>query len=203
MGPQVGKMCKCGGLPTLFQLQVQHYPFVQMWPVRSGIFSCKRRRRFRPSSREPCSDQGKESVLRRGPGGVTVLDVAAATSTPVIVESTALKPRIDVLRATLPQPPIRLGERVDFHVGELEASVAQRLEGGGRPLEERGAKLLVCQNLSDDVLHGLLHEYTLESSPFSERPPWQCFDPSERCLMGGAKATRLPPRARRESGQNR
>ena len=26
MGPQVGKMCKCGGLPTLFQLQVQYYP---------------------------------------------------------------------------------------------------------------------------------------------------------------------------------
>ena len=26
IGPQVGKMCKCGGLPTLFQLQVQYYP---------------------------------------------------------------------------------------------------------------------------------------------------------------------------------
>jgi hypothetical protein len=26
MGPQVGKMCKCGGLPTLLQLQVQFYP---------------------------------------------------------------------------------------------------------------------------------------------------------------------------------
>jgi hypothetical protein len=26
MGPQVGKMCKCGGLPTLLQLQVQYYP---------------------------------------------------------------------------------------------------------------------------------------------------------------------------------
>jgi hypothetical protein len=26
IGPQVGKMCKCGGLPTLFQVQVQHYP---------------------------------------------------------------------------------------------------------------------------------------------------------------------------------
>jgi hypothetical protein len=26
IGPQVGKMCKCGGLPTLFQLQVQQYP---------------------------------------------------------------------------------------------------------------------------------------------------------------------------------
>ena len=26
LGPQVGKMCKCGGLPTLFQLQVQYYP---------------------------------------------------------------------------------------------------------------------------------------------------------------------------------
>jgi len=26
LGPQLGKMCKCGGLPTLFQLQVQYYP---------------------------------------------------------------------------------------------------------------------------------------------------------------------------------
>ena len=31
MGPQVGKMCKCGGLPTLFQLQVQQYP------IRSSV----------------------------------------------------------------------------------------------------------------------------------------------------------------------
>jgi hypothetical protein len=26
IGPQVGKMCRCGGLPTLIQLQVQYYP---------------------------------------------------------------------------------------------------------------------------------------------------------------------------------
>jgi hypothetical protein len=26
LGPQIGKMCKCGGLPTLLQLQVQYYP---------------------------------------------------------------------------------------------------------------------------------------------------------------------------------
>ena len=26
IGPQVGKMCKCGGLPTLLQVQVQYYP---------------------------------------------------------------------------------------------------------------------------------------------------------------------------------
>ena len=26
LGPQLGKMCKCGGLPTLLQLQVQFYP---------------------------------------------------------------------------------------------------------------------------------------------------------------------------------
>ena len=26
LGPQVGKMCKCGGLPTLLQVQVQYYP---------------------------------------------------------------------------------------------------------------------------------------------------------------------------------
>jgi hypothetical protein len=133
-------------------------------------------------------------------GIVTGLDVAAATSTSAIVESTALKPRIDILRATLPQPPIRLGERVDFNVGELEASVAQRLEGVGRPIEERGAKLLVCQNLSDDVLHGSLHVYTPESSPllgassvavlpsFEALPSWS---PQEQ------------PGCRRATGENR
>ena len=26
IGPQMGKLCRCGGLPTLFQLQVQYYP---------------------------------------------------------------------------------------------------------------------------------------------------------------------------------
>ena len=26
IGPQVGKICRCGGLPTLFQVQVQYYP---------------------------------------------------------------------------------------------------------------------------------------------------------------------------------
>jgi hypothetical protein len=26
LGPQIGKMCKCGGLPTLLQLQVQYFP---------------------------------------------------------------------------------------------------------------------------------------------------------------------------------
>ncbi len=26
IGPQVGKMCKCGGVPTLFQVQVQYFP---------------------------------------------------------------------------------------------------------------------------------------------------------------------------------
>jgi hypothetical protein len=31
IGPQVGKMCRCGGLPTLFQLQVQQYP------IRSSV----------------------------------------------------------------------------------------------------------------------------------------------------------------------
>lgn len=26
IGPQIGKLCRCGGTPTLFQLQVQYYP---------------------------------------------------------------------------------------------------------------------------------------------------------------------------------
>ena len=31
IGPQIGKLCRCGGMPTLFQLQVQYYP------VRPGV----------------------------------------------------------------------------------------------------------------------------------------------------------------------
>jgi hypothetical protein len=26
IGPQIGKLCRCGRTPTLFQLQVQYYP---------------------------------------------------------------------------------------------------------------------------------------------------------------------------------
>jgi hypothetical protein len=26
IGPQIGKLCRCGGLPTLFQVQVEYYP---------------------------------------------------------------------------------------------------------------------------------------------------------------------------------
>ena len=26
IGPQIGKLCRCGGMPTLFQLQVEYYP---------------------------------------------------------------------------------------------------------------------------------------------------------------------------------
>ena len=35
IGPQIGKLCKCGGLPTLFQVQVQYYP------VRPDVFGPK------------------------------------------------------------------------------------------------------------------------------------------------------------------
>lgn len=35
IGPQVGKMCKCGGLPTLLQVQAQYYP------VRPDVFGPK------------------------------------------------------------------------------------------------------------------------------------------------------------------
>ena len=41
IGPQVGKMCKCGGTPTLFQVQVRVLPGSPESPVRSGTFSCK------------------------------------------------------------------------------------------------------------------------------------------------------------------
>ena len=41
LGPQVGKLCRCGGLPTLFQVQFRPTRFVQASPVPSGIFSCR------------------------------------------------------------------------------------------------------------------------------------------------------------------
>ena len=56
IGPPIGKLCKCGGLPTLFQVQVQSYPLVQTSSARSGTSSCKRLRRSRHSSRKRSSD---------------------------------------------------------------------------------------------------------------------------------------------------
>ena len=67
IGPQIGKLCRCGGLPTLFQLQVQvPTPFVQTSPVRRGTFSCKRVRRFRPSSRKRSSDREQRFCIDAG-----------------------------------------------------------------------------------------------------------------------------------------
>src|SRR6188474_3408701 len=71
-------------------------------------------------------------------------------------ESAALNASVDPFRARLPQPAIGPGQRVDFKVRQLEASIAQRREGGTRSLEKIGAELLVCQNLPYDQLHVFL-----------------------------------------------
>ena len=61
MGPQVGKMCKCGGLPTLFQLQVQYLP----------DSSRRRRSEVEYSAASDADDPGphQESALLTGPDG--------------------------------------------------------------------------------------------------------------------------------------
>ena len=71
-------------------------------------------------------------------------------------QATALKPRVYPLGPDQPDAAIGLSERVDFHVGELDAPLAQGPEGFDRSLEKIRAELLVCQNLSDDQLHGSL-----------------------------------------------
>ena len=48
IGPQVGKMCRCGGRRRCSSCRFSTTRFVQASPVRSGIFSCKRLRRSRP-----------------------------------------------------------------------------------------------------------------------------------------------------------
>jgi len=71
-------------------------------------------------------------------------------------QATALKPRVYPLGTDHPEAAIGLGECVDFHVGELDAPLAQGPEGLGRSLEKIRAELLVCQNLANDQLDGFL-----------------------------------------------
>ena len=71
-------------------------------------------------------------------------------------QATALKPRVYPLGPDQPQAAVGLSERVDFHVGELHAPLAQGPEGFDRSLEKIRAELLVCQNPADDQLHGSL-----------------------------------------------
>jgi hypothetical protein len=71
-------------------------------------------------------------------------------------QATALKPRVYPLGTDQPQAAIGLSERTDFHVGELDAPLAQGLKGFERSLEKIRAELLVCQNLADDQLHSSL-----------------------------------------------
>jgi hypothetical protein len=71
-------------------------------------------------------------------------------------QATALKPPVYPLGPDRPKAAIRLSERVDFHVGELDAPLAQGPEGFDRSLEKIRTELLVCQNLADNQLHGFL-----------------------------------------------
>jgi hypothetical protein len=71
-------------------------------------------------------------------------------------QATALKPRVYPLGTDQPEAALGLSERVDFHVGELEAPLAEGPEGFDRSLEKGRAELLVCQNLADNQLHSSL-----------------------------------------------
>ena len=68
----------------------------------------------------------------------------------------ALKARVNPLRALLPQPAIRLRDRVDLAIREAKTHVAQPGERFDRPLQEIRAKLFVREDLADDELHDLL-----------------------------------------------
>ena len=174
------------------------YAFVQQW-FKWHLRSDDRLERSADVEDLPTLFQ----VQGRWAGVVATGDAPAVVSMPATVESTALQPRIDALRAILPEPRIRLGERVNFDVGELEAPVAQRLEGFDRPLEKGGAKLLVRQNLPNDELHGSLHIYTPESSPVlgaSSVAVLPVFRSAALLVM--ARATRLPPCDRRKRPKN-
>jgi hypothetical protein len=57
IGPQVGKLCRCGGHADVVPGAGSVLPrSSRRSPVRTGTFSCKSLRRSRPSSRRPSSD---------------------------------------------------------------------------------------------------------------------------------------------------
>jgi hypothetical protein len=94
------------------------------------------------------------STFLRGCGGV--MPLLARTPSLSTKQATTLKPSVYPLGTDQPQAAIGLSERTDFHVGELDAPLAQGLKGFERSLEKIRAELLVCQNLADDQLHGSL-----------------------------------------------
>ena len=89
IGPQVGKMCRCGGLPTLFQVQVQVLPD-----------SSKRRRSdLEHSAASDANDSGiaqESAVLTRGPPQFSTGSVNHATNR-------AARHRADPYRRGTPQ----------------------------------------------------------------------------------------------------
>ena len=99
--------------------------------------------------------------------------IKSSTCVPAsLIESTALKPAVDPLRTNHPKAAIGLDERIDFNVGELEATVSQGRQGFDRSLEKIRAELLVSQNLPDDQLYGSLrHVPTSEASHSFSEPP--------------------------------
>jgi hypothetical protein len=81
----------------------------------------------------------------------------ASIALPVVApQRVSLEARINPRLAQLPQAPIRLRERVNLTVRELESRVAQIREGFEGPLDEPRTELLVRQNLSDDELNDFL-----------------------------------------------
>ena len=114
-------------------------------------------------------------------------------------QATALKPRVYPLGADQPEAAIGLSERVDFHVGELDAPLAQGPEGFDRSLEKIRAELLVCQNLANDQLHGSLRH---DLHAVGRLPCFRgAFSTSLPLRVG--RATSLPPCDSQETRANR
>ena len=115
-------------------------------------------------------------------------------------QATALKPRVYPLGTDRPEAAIGMGERVDFHVGQLDAPLAQGPEGFDRSLEKIRAELLVCQNLADDQLDGSLRHDLPRRRPASSVSGARS---QLRSRYDVGRATSLPPCDWRETRANR
>ena len=99
-------------------------------------------------------------------------------------QATALKPRVDPLGTNQPEAAIGLSERVDLHVGEVDAPLAEGPEGFNRSLKKVRSEFLVRQNLADDQLNRLLRH---GSHAVRRRPRFR------------VRSRSLPPRRRKSN----
>jgi hypothetical protein len=75
-------------------------------------------------------------------------------------QATALKPRVYPLGPDQPEAAIGLSERVDFHVGELDAPLAQGPEGSigrSRKSERNSSSVKICPMISCTVLCAMIY----------------------------------------------